>query len=716
MHNTRNTAHGGLHRPMRNTKPMRAAAALALAFIALAAAAHAASPEQLLTDLAGADELARARARQLLPYESVRIAPELCALLAHEDEVVWRAAYNVLADFTNTVAKKGRERQRAYLTDQLMALLAPEQSAHLKRQALRLLPVAVPEGHDCTPMAALLTDPELREPARAALVDTGTPEAAAALRTALSASDPAFQAALLDGLTALRDRETVALAASLAASGSPEVRAAAARALAWTGDPAHQARMQSVVTQATAETRHDAEDAFLCYLDALMVRGGAWDRGIALYQWMADAAASVATRDAAIMGMARFGDETVIPVILATVLRGADARRQEAVLVPAFEQVKGTAAARALRDVYPSLPESVRLPMIEMFGRRGDADLAPVVIEAAKSADDATRIAGLRALGAITSPDALEVLVAAAQSASDEERALAMASLRNLGRELQQRGDAAGAVAAYTALYRGVDDPGLKREALRGLAAAPHPESIALLIEAADDEALRPEAVAALIAVGENQASAGNSEAAMQAFQRVLELDNSIATVNRITPRMAELGAAVDAKAQLGIVANWRIAGPFAWESPADWETRFVGEPNEIDFGAAYQSGDDSFTWKTVASVSDFGLVDLATELGQHDQKFAYAYTEIEVDAAQDVVVRMGSDDGYRLWINGELVTENRVDRGLAPDSDAADAKLVAGVNRILLKVSQGAGGWAYCLRLTQPDGKGVAFRERLAK
>ena len=504
MHNTRNTVHGGLQRPMRNTKPMRAAAALALAFVALAAAAHAASPEQLLSDLAGADELARARARQLLPYESVRIAPELCALLAHEDEVVWRAAYNVLADFTNTVAKKGRERQRAYLTDQLMALLAPEQSAHLKRQALRLLPVAVPEGHDCAPLAALLTDPELREPARAALVDTGTPEAAAALRAALSASDPTFQAALLDGLTALRDRETVALAASLAASGSPQVRAAAARALAWTGDPAHHARMQSVVTQATAETRHDAEDAFLCYLDALMARGGAWDRGIALYQWMADAAASVATRDAAIMGMARFGDETVIPAILATVLRGADARRQEAVLVP----------------------ESVRLPMIEMFGRRGDADLAPVVIEAAKSADDATRIAGLRALGAITSPDALEVLVAAAQSASDEERALAMASLRNLGRELQQRGDAAGAVAAYTALYRGVDDPGLKREALRGLAAAPHPESIALLIEAADDEALRPEAVTALIAVGENQANAGNSEAAMQAFQRVLELDN----------------------------------------------------------------------------------------------------------------------------------------------------------------------------------------------
>ena len=219
---------------------------------------------------------------------------------------------------------------------------------------------------------------------------------------------------------------------------------------------------------------------------------------------------------------------------------------------------------------------------------------------------------------------------------------------------------------------------------------------------------------AALIALGENRASAGDSEHALKAFQRVLELDGSIATVNRVAPRMTELGAAVDAKAQLGIVETWRVVGPFVWEGPADWETRFVDEPNNIDFAASYASGDKTVTWKTVKAGSDVGMVNLMAELGAVDHRFAYGYAEIAVEQDQDVVVRMGSDDGYRLWVNGELVTENRVDRGLTPDSDSAEARLVAGVNRILIKVSQGGGGWAYCLRLTAPDGRGVAFREVL--
>ena len=45
------------------------------------------------------------------------------------------------------------------------------------------------------------------------------------------------------------------------------------------------------------------------------------------------------------------------------------------------------------------------------------------------------------------------------------------------------------------------------------------------------------------------------------------------------------------------------------------------------------------------------------------------------------------------------------MDRGSAPDQDVAAGQLLQGKNRVLVKISQGAGGWNFMLRITRPDG-----------
>ena len=95
--------------------------------------------------------------------------------------------------------------------------------------------------------------------------------------------------------------------------------------------------------------------------------------------------------------------------------------------------------------------------------------------------------------------------------------------------------------------------------------------------------------------------------------------------------------------------------------------------------------------------------------MGQANLSFAYAYTEVTAPKDMPGQIRIGSDDGNRVWLNGDLVWHNPVDRGAAIDQDIVDVSFKKGVNRILVKISQGGGGWNFCLRVTTPDGLGIA-------
>jgi len=51
--------------------------------------------------------------------------------------------------------------------------------------------------------------------------------------------------------------------------------------------------------------------------------------------------------------------------------------------------------------------------------------------------------------------------------------------------------------------------------------------------------------------------------------------------------------------------------------------------------------------------------------------------------------------------------------RGLSVDQDRVRVRLQKGVNRLLLKVTQGGGGWEFCVRLVDLQGSPIAYREQ---
>ncbi len=81
----------------------------------------------------------------------------------------------------------------------------------------------------------------------------------------------------------------------------------------------------------------------------------------------------------------------------------------------------------------------------------------------------------------------------------------------------------------------------------------------------------------------------------------------------------------------------------------------------------------------------------------------AYLYRTVTVTKRVELPVTMGSDDGLRFWLNGRLLIDADVPRGLDPYAHRLTLVFEPGVNHLLCKVTQGRGGWDYQINTTVP-------------
>lgn len=75
--------------------------------------------------------------------------------------------------------------------------------------------------------------------------------------------------------------------------------------------------------------------------------------------------------------------------------------------------------------------------------------------------------------------------------------------------------------------------------------------------------------------------------------------------------------------------------------------------------------------------------------------------------------MRFGSDDDAVVWLNGKELWRHEGARGIQRDEDLIDVVLPTGESKILLKVYNRAGMWAFFMRFTDPNGaplKGLRF------
>ncbi len=159
-----------------------------------------------------------------------------------------------------------------------------------------------------------------------------------------------------------------------------------------------------------------------------------------------------------------------------------------------------------------------------------------------------------------------------------------------------------------------------------------------------------------------------------------------------------------------GFIQNWLILGPFPNTEDKGFYTDFLQteEQHEPAEGVEVQKAGGKVRWAPCAV--EGGRIDFfkVPHLGLSDrQEFVieYAACWLECDRDMDVEIRLGSDDGFRLWLDGELRMGQHLHRAVKEDDNACAVKLARGIHLVLIKVDQGDGDHGLVARVVTPEG-----------
>ena len=82
-----------------------------------------------------------------------------------------------------------------------------------------------------------------------------------------------------------------------------------------------------------------------------------------------------------------------------------------------------------------------------------------------------------------------------------------------------------------------------------------------------------------------------------------------------------------------------------------------------------------------------------------------FAIAIVKSEQAREVTLHLGSDDGFRLWLNGTQLAAYEKSRSFQSRQDSIPTTLQAGPNFLVLRVNQSSGPWAFALHIDETDG-----------
>ncbi len=135
----------------------------------------------------------------------------------------------------------------------------------------------------------------------------------------------------------------------------------------------------------------------------------------------------------------------------------------------------------------------------------------------------------------------------------------------------------------------------------------------------------------------------------------------------------------------------WQSAGPFPGGDANTAYYRVFGpesNPGSLNPDATF---DHDLAWVLRPEWIDGSVHTLEGEMSA-----TYLSRSIFAPIARTVTLSLGSDDAIKLWLNGRLVYENNIARGVAPDQDFTEIDLLPGENRLLMKVVNFSGGYGF--------------------
>jgi type 1 glutamine amidotransferase/HEAT repeat protein len=398
--------------------------------------------------------------------------------------------------------------------------------------------------------------------------------------------------------------------------------------------------------------------------------------------------------------------ETLPRLVNLLVIAQSDAERDRAIEAVTATALRSDDAERRARIVAGAMREAdgpTRAALLTVLGELGGTTALRTVREAIRRESGEVGRAALDALAAWPDGDAAQPLYEIARKATDPtQRTMAFEGyVRVVSLPDERRAaDTAAMLGRAHELARSDDE---HRVVLAALADVPDPAALELAVSHLDDPNLAGSAATSAIsiarAIGETHRSL-----ALEAIDRVV---SSESVPNQVREAA---GAAVNhIERNDDFITAWRFAGPYMKEK--------IGGGSLIGIAFAPESPESAsaieWTEMPAAAYSEPGIFDLMKVAGGGD-RCAYLRTEIVSDREQRARLEIGSDDGVKVWLNGMVVHENNVMRGLTVGQDVVNVTLRKGVNTLMMKITQGGGDWKACCRIRAVDGfalDGVTIR-----
>lgn len=555
-------------------------------------------------------------------------------------------------------------------------------------------------------VATMLADEALREAAFASLVGTARAAASKELAEAVDGAEPEFRIRLLRALGRHPSPEGLSAALKYAGAAHKPERATAVETLGRLGDRSAAAIVLEATQSADPAVKAAALTAYRRIADRLATVDAAESAKMLAHVLPL---VGEAERVAALGSLARAGQAAAVAAI-APLLAG-DALPVGLAAARALQAIPGPEAVEAMRTALKAAKPPVRALLLDSLAERKAAAAVPDIVAMASDADERVQAAAMAALAAIASPEAEPAIAAALEKGAPAVQSAAALAYLALGEAWEQK-EAPKALAIYHKILAKEVAPEPIVRALQGIGRLARAESATHAEpHLKGKRSVRNAAAAAYLAIASAIATAGDRKDAAAMLASILALKPAPACAADAAVRLRAIGGKVEIPAKDGLVTHWWLIG--AWHAPiADWpKPRFPEK--QVDLLKPHAIGKRKVQWTPRHSDDPEGSMMLDGILTPNDNAVAYAYAEIQVGQAQDVALEIASDDGCALWINGNKVYEHLENRGWGTPPDTVKAKLVAGVNKLLLKTCEGSGTWGFRLRLRDAQGKPLAFKMR---
>ncbi|MEZ6133550.1 MAG: hypothetical protein R3C53_01440 [Pirellulaceae bacterium] len=200
------------------------------------------------------------------------------------------------------------------------------------------------------------------------------------------------------------------------------------------------------------------------------------------------------------------------------------------------------------------------------------------------------------------------------------------------------------------------------------------------------------------------------------AYRELLAAARLPSQVQEVAKHLEELGQDVNLLKHFGFLTQWQTVGPFNNVGQVAFDLVYPPEQDYLDgeldaknaktLSKAYPGKENEVTWQAVSTDKEDGAIDLNVAYDNAKGAVVYALGAFTSTANQPCEVRIGSSNAVKVWVNGQLLINREVYHAGATQIDqyVAPVQLKAGVNSILVKVSErakGRLGAGFCVSIT---------------